>query len=85
MTDDLCKSCGSCGFPRRAAADHAGGRLDADYCSTCGQDNGELKPFDETVAANADYLVQEQGLDPGAARRMAAALLLTMPAWQGRP
>jgi hypothetical protein len=84
MADELCKSCGSCGFPMRSASDHAGGRLDADYCSTCGLDSGALKPFDEAVSANADYLVREQGLDPVAAHRMAAALLLTMPAWQGR-
>ena len=84
MTDDLCKSCGSCGFPMRSAADHAGGLPDAAYCSTCGLETGELKPFEDAVAANADYLVQEQGLDPRAARDMAAALLVTMPAWQAR-
>lgn len=84
MNDDLCKSCGSCGFPMRTPADHAGGRPEADYCSTCGLDNGELKPFEDAVLANANYLVEEQGLDPGAAREMAKALLITMPAWKDR-
>ena len=52
----------------RAPADFAGGKLDAAYCSTCGDETGQLKPYDDVLRANADYLVREQGLDPGAAR-----------------
>lgn len=83
-TDRYCPSCGSCGFPLRTAEDFAGGRTDALYCSTCGDATGQLRPFDDVLQANADYLVREQGLDPGAAREMARALLGSMPAWQGR-
>jgi hypothetical protein len=68
----------------RAPADFAGGRLDAAYCSTCGDDAGQLRPFDDVLQANADYLVRQQGLDPGAARGMARALLTSMPAWKSR-
>ena len=84
MTTDFCPSCGSCGFPMRAPADFAGGKVDAAYCSTCGDETGQLKPYDEVLRANADYLVREQGLDPGAARRLAGALLASMPAWKDR-
>lgn len=68
----------------RVPADFAGGSPDAAYCSTCGDEAGQLRPFDAVLQANADYLVREQGLDPGAARGMARALLVTMPAWRDR-
>ena len=87
MTDalsPLCPSCGSCGFPMRSAADFAGGRTDAAFCSSCGDDSGRLRPFDDVLSVNADYFVREQGLDPGAAREMARALLVSMPAWKDR-
>lgn len=77
-----CPSCGSCGFPMREPADFAGGQPGAAYCSTCGDETGRLRPYDEVLQANADYLVRQQGLDPNAAREMARALLAAMPAWQ---
>lgn len=85
MTEALCPSCGSCGFPMRQPADFAGGKHDAAYCSACGDASGRLRPFEEVLQANADYFVREQGLDPGAAREMARALLSSMPAWQPQP
>ena len=61
----------------------AGGKRDSAYCSTCGDETGRLKPYDEVLSANAAYLVRQQGLDPGAARDLARALLASMPAWKG--
>ena len=46
-----CPSCGSCGFPMREPADFAGGRPGAAYCSTCGDDTGRLRPYDEVLQA----------------------------------
>lgn len=84
MSPEHCPSCGSCGFPMRQREDFAGGRPDAAYCSTCGDDDGALRPWPEVLQANAAYLVREQGLDPAAAQAMADALLSRMPAWQQR-
>ena len=84
MTTELCRSCGSCGFPMRHPEDFAGGDPDAAYCTTCAHENGALRPYEEVVQANAAYLVREQGIDMGAAREMARALLASMPAWQER-
>lgn len=81
MKEALCRSCGSCGFPMQQPADHAGGDINALYCSTCGRPDGQLKPYAEVVKANAEYLVRLQGIDPQAAVTMAQALLATMPAW----
>ena len=82
MSDAHCPSCGSCGFPMREAADFAGGRADALYCSTCGDDQGALRPFEDVLQANAEYYVREQGVDAQAARELARALLASMPAWK---
>ena len=84
MSEALCPSCGSCGFPMRNPEDFAGGRTDAAYCSTCGDAKGRLKPFRSVLQANAEYFVREQGVDPEAAREMARALLVSMPAWKDR-
>ena len=84
-TTDFCPSCGSCGFPMRTADDFAGGKLDSAYCSTCGDESGQLKPYEEVLRANADYLVRQQGIDATAARGLARALLASMPAWKGTP
>ena len=84
MTAELCKSCGSCGFPMSTPKDHAGGNLDGEYCSTCAEANGTLKPFDAVVGANAEYFERQQGVDPQAARAMARALLASMPAWSAK-
>jgi Putative zinc ribbon domain len=84
MRHSHCRSCGSCGFPLRAPSDFAGAKPDAEYCSTCGDHSGQLKTYDDVLQANANYLVRQQGLDPQAARTMAAALLASMPAWRDR-
>ena len=82
MSEQHCPSCGSCGFPMLNPSDFAGGNPTSAYCSSCGDDAGNRKPFSEVLQVNADYLVREQALDPGAAREMARALLIGMPAWK---
>ena len=82
MSDEHCVSCGSCGFPMRLPADFAGGRVDAAYCSGCGDAAGQLKPYDQVLEVNTEYLVRQQGLDRSAARAMARAMLASMPAWK---
>jgi len=84
MKDELCRSCGSCGFPMLKPEDHAGGNPDAEFCSTCAEPTGRLKPFDEVVQANAEYFVSQQGIDPQAARDMARALLISRPVWSAQ-
>jgi hypothetical protein len=68
----------------RQPTDFAGGRPGAVYCSTCAESDGALRPFDVVVQGNADYFVKYQGIAPEAARDMARALLLSMPAWKHR-
>lgn len=85
MISGLCRSCGSCGFPMRTPEEFAGGDPLATYCSSCADAGGQLRPFREVLQINTDYFVREQGIDPQAARQMAHALLVGMPAWQGRP
>ncbi|HQY71456.1 MAG TPA: zinc ribbon domain-containing protein [Pseudomonadales bacterium] len=82
MSESHCVSCGSCGFPMQAPADFAGGMADSAYCSTCGDEFGRLRPYDDVLQANAAYYEREQGLHPAAARELARALLASMPAWK---
>ncbi len=82
MSDQNCPSCGSCGFPMRTPDDFAGRRITAAYCNSCGDDSGQLKPFEAVLQVNANFYVREQGLDPSAALAMARALLQGMPAWK---
>lgn len=84
MTTELCRSCGSCGFPMNSPEDYAGGNLAAQYCSTCAEPSGHLKSFDDVLQANADYFVRQQGIDPQAGRELARTLLISMPAWKGQ-
>lgn len=84
MSNEFCPSCGSCGFPMASPGDFAGGDPSSIYCSTCATDDGKLKPYEEVLEANADYLVRLQQVDIGAARIMARALLASMPAWKDR-
>ena len=81
MSKELCRSCGSCGFPMQRPEDHAGGDPESEFCSTCAGPDGRLKPFEEAVEANAGTFVRQQGVDPQAARELARALLASMPAW----
>jgi hypothetical protein len=68
----------------REPRDFAGGDPRAEYCSACADAGGRLKPYEDVLRVNADYLVRQQGLDPRAASEMARALLASMPAWRGR-
>ena len=45
-------------------------KSDAAYCSTCGDETGQLKPYDDVLRANADYLVRQQGARPGRRARI---------------
>ena len=84
MSESICPSCGSCGFPMRDKDDFAGGNLHSPYCSTCADDGGALKPFDTVLELNAEYFIRHQGIDAGAAIELARALLISMPAWTDR-
>jgi hypothetical protein len=66
----------------RMPADFAGGQVGAAYCSTCGDETGQLKPYNQVLQLNAEYLVRQQGLDRSAAREMARVMLASMPAWK---
>jgi hypothetical protein len=84
MNTNTCQSCGSCGFPMNQPSDYAGGDTSDAYCGTCADAKGTLKPFPQVLEANASYFVSEQGINASAAREMARALLMSMPAWKTR-
>jgi hypothetical protein len=80
---EKCASCASCGFPLEQRSDFAMGDPTNIYCAGCVDAEGRLRSYDEVLGMNTQYLVQNQGLDPEAARKMAAALMADLPAWKG--
>jgi len=81
---DKCPACGSCGMPMERPEQFALGDPSSIYCSSCTDANGNLRSYEDIVSMNAQFYVQSQGITPEAARRMAQALLASMPAWKGR-
>jgi hypothetical protein len=80
-----CVSCGSCGFPMEKPEDFALGDPTQPYCRYCTDAAGGLLPYEDVLAYNANHYVATQGVNPEAAKSMAAALLASMPAWRDRP
>lgn len=81
---EKCVSCASCGFPMERPGDFANGDLNSIYCCHCVDEKGRRKPYEEVLEMNAKYFEEHQGLDPRAARKLAASLLSALPAWKDR-
>jgi hypothetical protein len=82
MTD--AKRCISCGMPLIEPEDFSLGDMKKDWCLHCGNADGTLKPYDEVLVGMTWFMTQSQGIDEGAAREAAAAMMALMPAWQDR-
>jgi uncharacterized protein YbcV (DUF1398 family) len=52
------------------------------YCVHCVDKEGQLKPYEEILNGMAGYLAHSQGIDPAAAKMMAAEVLAKQPAWK---
>jgi hypothetical protein len=78
------KQCISCGMPMEKAEDFPLGDRSKDYCVHCARNDGSMQSYEERLAGMAGFLVGTQGLDGGAARAAAAALMARLPAWKGR-
>jgi hypothetical protein len=77
-------ACISCGMPMRTEQEHAAADPAKPYCVHCATDSGDLKTYDEVLHGFTGFLRRTQGLHEEAARRTAADVLATRPAWSGR-
>jgi len=77
-----CTSCNSCGMPLKNKEDFALGNSASTLCRYCVDETGTLLPYDIILKNNAHYYSESQGLTEQAAKKMAADLLKTMPAWK---
>jgi len=69
-------NCQSCGMPVN------NGR----YCQHCGDADGNLHGFDETVSRMAQFWCsQDPKLSPEAAKAKTLSYMATMPAWKNHP
>jgi len=76
------KTCVSCGMPMNKPDDFAAGDDSKDFCVYCARPDGSLKSYDEALVGMTGFVVQTQGLDEGAAREAAKAMMAKMPAWK---
>jgi Putative zinc ribbon domain len=79
------KTCVSCGMPMRRPEDYPLGDESKDYCVHCARADGSMQSYEERAAGMASFIVETQGLDPGAALAAAKARMAALPAWRGRP
>ena len=69
-------NCQSCGMPVETGP----------YCVYCGDENGNLHGFDETVARMAQfYRRQDPKLGEAESRAKTMKHMATMPAWKDHP
>lgn len=76
------KTCISCGMPLIKPEDHAAGDESRGWCKHCGDEKGDLKPYDQVLFGMTMWMVQTQGLDEQVAKANAAKMLAQMPAWK---
>lgn len=75
------KICVACGMPMQNATDHAMGDERKDYCKYCARPDGSMQSYEEKLEGMAAFIVRTQGMDAGAARRIAAGQMAKLPAW----
>lgn len=80
----MSKTCIACGMPMERAEDFALGDTSKDYCRHCARPDGSMQSYDEKLKGLSGFIVRTQGLDRGAARRSAAAMMAKLPAWKDR-
>lgn len=78
------KMCISCGMPMNKPEDFAAGDESKDFCVHCARPDGSLKTYAEALVGMTGFIVRTQGLDDGAAKEAAKAMMAKMPAWKDR-
>jgi hypothetical protein len=78
------KLCIACGMPMEKAEDFPLGDRTKDYCVHCARPDGSMQSYDERLAGMTSFIVATQGLDEGAAGRVAQTALVRLPAWKAR-
>jgi len=75
------QTCISCGMPIRTGAEAAANDSNKPYCHLCSSDDGTMKSYDEVLAGMTQFMVKTQGLDEGAASKLATEMMSDLPAW----
>ncbi len=81
MSDNTCISCG---MPMRTDEEHGGGDANATHCHHCSAPDGTMKSYDDVLAGMSRFMIDSQGVDADAARKMAAGMMAKLPAWKDR-
>jgi hypothetical protein len=76
------RNCIACGMPMTRPEDFPGGDATKDYCVHCARPDGSMQSYGEKLDSMTGFMVKTQGLDPGAARKLAAGMMSRLPAWK---
>lgn len=82
MTKQKCATCSSCGMPLEKAEDHAHGDVSNPHCIYCVHQDGSLKSYKEIHEGTVNHFMQWQGIEEGAAKKMATEMLQELPFWK---
>ena len=77
------KNCIACGMPMRNPDDFALNDTAKDYCVHCARPDGSMQSFEEKKESLTGFIVKTQGLDRGAALKVAESIMKKLPAWSG--
>ncbi len=78
------KRCQSCGRLIELLEDFAGLDQSGNYCSSCADDSGKIKPFEEVLDNLTQRIAKTDGFDESASRNAALQILGRQPAWEPR-
>ena len=76
------KRCQSCGRLIELLEDFAGLDQESIYCSSCADDDGQIKSFDEVLENLTQRIAKTDGFDVEASRKAAQQILGRQPAWE---
>jgi len=78
------KRCQSCGKLIELLEDFAGLDQSSNYCSSCADDSGKIKSFEEVLDNLTQRIAKTDGFDESASRNAALQILGRQPAWEPR-
>lgn len=76
------KTCISCGMPMKELKDFAAKDTDKDYCRYCANEDGNLKSYEEILAASIPFAMNEYNMSREVAEIETPKYLKTLPAWK---
>lgn len=76
------KKCIACGMPMESPRDYPEEDTTKPYCRHCARPDGRMQSYEEKRENLTRFVVNTQGLEQTAARRVAETMMRDLPAWR---